>query len=214
MTFQPGFRRPAPVATVIFNGSATNIPAGGTPFTFAAQAIGVATADRLVVVALLYQAVGLIPSVTIGGVAATQVAHAVNGIQVADIWVAAVPTGTTANVDLGGGSGVNPRLTISTYSIYGAASVTPVSTATDIVTPYSQAMTFPTNSVIVAGLVVAANGSTTWTGATEDTDAFLSPITWGAAHAGGSAAGPVTVTATEAVAGTGAFCAAAWSPGG
>lgn len=216
MTFLPGFLGGA-AGSIIFNTSAIALPAGGAPFTFAAQSIGVASPDRLVAVALMYGAVGAIGSVTIGGIAATKVIGAANGTAFAEIWVAVVPAGTTANIDLGSGSGTFPRLCISVYSIYGIANQTPLSTGTDITSPYSVGLSSAAGCVAIGAFINNTNTlGVTWTGLTEDVDG-LNPgavlNAWSYSSASLQAINdPVTATVTPNTLSNAALVAALWSP--
>lgn len=208
--FLPGFLEGGR-ATRTFNGSAIALPAGGTPFTFTAVPIGVASADRIVIIALMYQAVGAIASMTIGGISAAKVANVANGTSLVDFWAAAVPLGTTANVVLGSGSGTNPRLCISSYSLYGVLSPTPFATATDITSPYNAALSFGANCVAIAAFLNAATTTETWTGITEDVDAINSNVNYSSASAQDLNTS-VAINVTPSSVSTGALVAAAWSP--
>jgi len=74
-------------------------PADQTSYTFAAQAIGTASATRRVVVGVIVNSTRIITSVTIGGVAATlDCVNTVSGTAHLVMASAVVPTGTTADV--------------------------------------------------------------------------------------------------------------------
>jgi hypothetical protein len=208
--FQPGFLGSGR-ATRTFNGSATALPAGGTPFTFNAVPIGAASPDRLVVIALMMQA-NDVASVTIGGIAATKAIGINNGTTFCELWIAAVPTGTTANVALGGGSGTNPRLCIASYSLYGA-SAAPLATATDITSTYDANLAFGANCVVIGAFTnaPAIGSSDIWTGLTEDVDAVNSNTNFSAASIQ-DVSGSLAINVTPSALSTGALVCAAWGP--
>lgn len=211
MTFLPGFIG-AGIAVMTFNGTATAVPAGGTPSTFASQPLGTAAADRIVVVALMYAAVGAISSMTIGGVAATKAVGVANGTSFSELWAAAVPTGTTGDVVLGSGSGTFPRLCISVYSLYGVSGVTPIATGTDTASPYSVDLAASTGCVAIgAFLNGSASVRVTWAGLTEDVDADNSSFSYSSASQS-QVGGTLTTTVTPGTVATAAYVAAAWGP--
>lgn len=209
MPFLPGFLGGGRV-TRTYNGSAIALPDDGTPFTFAGVGFGTATLDRLVAIALMGQ-FSPIASMAIGGAGATRVVSAVNGINTAELWVAPLAAGSSGDVDLGAGSGTFPRLCISSYSIYGASSATPVAIATDITSAYEFALACPANCVAIGAFLNAATSSVTWSGLTEDADALNSNVNYSSASAqdiSGNVAGSVLPSAAAAA----ALCAAAWAP--
>jgi len=91
------------------NSVTTGSPA--SPLTLPTQSIGTANPDRFVVVAATWEGVGLIPSVTINGTAATQIVYTPNrsgccGPKGQGIWLSSVkvPSGATASVAFSGWS--------------------------------------------------------------------------------------------------------------
>jgi hypothetical protein len=206
-----GFGVSAGKRTIIYDGTTNSIPAGGTPTTYSAFSIGAAANDRLVVVALTMAAVGAISSLTIGGVSATKVVGTSNGTQFTELWAAPVPSGTTADIVLGAGSGTFPRITISVFSIYGPGSVTPTETGTDTTSTYDASFSPPAGSVVIGAFSVGVLTTCTWTGLTEQLDAQQSPQTASSAmieHVGGA----LSINVTPGTGGTAAFAAAAWNP--
>jgi len=80
-----------------------------SPLTLPTQSIGIANANRFVVVAATWDGAGLIPSVTINGVAANQSVYSPNrtgccGPKGQGIWISSVkvPSGATASVAFSG----------------------------------------------------------------------------------------------------------------
>lgn len=213
MTFLPGFLGGGQ-ATVTYTG--TNSITTAPPFTWTAQPIGAAAADRLVAVALMYAATGAVSSVTIGGIAATKVAGTVSGVALSEIWVAAVPTGTTANIVVNSGTVLTARFAVSIYAIYGAASATPVATGTSTANPGAATLACTANCAVIGGFCIAAvPGSvrTSWSGITEDNDADFGPFNSYSAASKQDINGSLAIAATPSAAITNvAFAAAAWSP--
>jgi hypothetical protein len=190
------------------------------PHAFAAQSIGTAAANRTVACFLTYATTNAsgVATLTIGGVSATLVASIVDqSNQFHDLWVAAVPTGTTAVVELLTPTVSMQQFHISLYAIYGAASSTPTSTDTDQLDGITSTDLSVSLTVVAGGVAIAKNyatdpGSqaTTWTELTEDDDAG----TWASAHKEYATAATPTITTTQANdnATTRNIVAAAWSP--
>lgn len=211
MTFLPGFLGGGR-ATVSYQG--TNTGAGATPTTFAGQAIGAASPERLVAVALTYSSSSPIGSVTIGGIAATKVVG-ISGLVQSEIWVAPVPTGTTANIVLGAGTSVGARFAISVYAIYGASSATPIATATSSANPGTGTLACSANCAAIGGFAIGnlTPVRSSWTGLIEDNDADVAPTLSYSAASAQDINGNLAVTVTPSAGVTAvAFAAAAWSP--
>lgn len=187
----------------------------GTSYTFAAQAIGAAAANRRAIVAFGYAATGtpLPSSVTIGGVAATLDADsgALVGNRRVAIYSAIVPTGTTADVVLTFPSTV-ARLGMGLWTIGG----NPTGQSNSQPNIDSGTLTVTT----VAGDYVVACGyisqtvslSVNWTGATERFDANVEGTTDDFSGADVQAAGTSTAIgfSTSAVSNQEGFLAAAY----
>lgn len=96
-------------------------------FTFTAMAIGSAAANRYVIVGFIGASGNLLASsVTIGGIAATIVVQGIiGGTNTAGMAIAAVPTGTTANVVIVWPSN-QVHCGAATWSVTGLNSATPV----------------------------------------------------------------------------------------
>jgi len=93
--------------------------------------IGTAASDRIVVLAIGTVGGGTDQtrtSVTIGGNAATLAVEGTSDYGNADIWYLEVASGTSASVVVNKNASTKGRLMISSYSLYGAASATPVDT--------------------------------------------------------------------------------------
>lgn len=86
-------------------GTAANITPA-TAYTASTLGIGAAASDRLVVASIAHvNSSGATPpvtqTVTIGGVSATQICRAASAYHEASMWVATIPSGTTADVVVG-----------------------------------------------------------------------------------------------------------------
>lgn len=149
-----------------------------TTYTFSTQAISTAASNRKVAV-ITYANAGTaatVSSMTIGGVSATQVIGVQSGNKTGAIWIADVPTGTTADVVVTWSAG-RVRCAIIVFAIYGTFSSTAYDTGSDITMvagAMSDTMNCPAGGVILAGIGDLAGGShtaTAWTNLTERADA-------------------------------------------
>lgn len=141
---------------------------------------------------------GSISSMTIGGVAATQVSGAAssNGSAVTDIWIAPVPTGTNGTISITW-SASNFRTGISVYRLVTAhptANNTQIAETASVVTTLSlPALTIPTGGAGISGIYFQAQAPTvTWVNATGD---FQTANTSTIATATDTGIGSITVTA-------------------
>lgn len=149
-----------------------------TTFTFTSVSIGTASSTRYVVVAMIAQGASASPtSVTVGGISATSAAAAVTSSNRAELWIAAVPTGTTANIVVTFAASTT-RCAVGSFSVYDITSTTPVNTATS---SGSTSMTLSVNTnanSVVIGTAFSSGSApdATWVGVTEsyDTDSFSS----------------------------------------
>lgn len=146
-------------------------------YTFAGQAIGTATADRIVVVvAVGGLTAATINSATIQGIAATKQFEITPGNLSVSILTAAVPTGTTGDVVLNF-STTRGQAGIATYSMTGASSEIPSSTASDTTltgNDLSASIDIPANGGAIAGVIANSTPtSTTWTNLTEFNDQIV-----------------------------------------
>lgn len=198
-----------------FAGSSSDT-AGGTTTTYTSVAIGAADTNRIVAVGVAVRVnadVDSISSMTIGGISATQVAGARStradaGLSITDIWYAAVPTGTTANIVINWSASV-VRSGIGAYRII-TATPAPTSVSFGIGTGTNAT----TGTITVpgggAGFAIFGNrngtGSVAWTNATGDFNLFPS----GNYSVGGAKfTATNTITGTEGVSGA-AISGAAW----
>lgn len=189
-----------------------NDTADAASYSFSSQAIGTAASDRLVIVAVHWDASSsrTISSATIGGVAATVAVQKINsGATPTGVGLiyAAVPTGTTATVAVTMSGGV-VRMGIGLWTLTGHLSNTPTTTNSSenasSGTSLSASVTPSAGGVVVAAFSANNGGiNVAWTNVTECYDDNL--------EAGGTEASGADVSAA---AGTAVSCAAAYSAGG
>lgn len=152
------------MAVAITYQSNNNDTTNTTAYTFTGQSLGAAAGDRDIVVAIgaRNNATGVVSSVTIGGVSATLL-KAIDdtnaGSDLVELWIAAVPTGTTGDIVVNF-TGTMLRCAIIVWSMTGASSITPSATASDSGTianggVYSAALTIPSNG---GGIAAAWGG--------------------------------------------------------
>lgn len=149
-------------------------------YTFTSHAIGTATADRVVLVAVGVRSATAgvsISSMTIGGVSATELAEASTGSNVSvAVYGLLVTSGTTATIVVTPSASCQ-RCQIAVYEMTGTGgSTTTSATATDITSPTSTTITIPVNGAAVAGAFgqsASAVGTATWAGLTKDADEDL-----------------------------------------
>lgn len=179
------------VATYIATGTST---VNNASYTFTNANIGVAAADRIVLVAITARDAGAsaaaLTSCTIGGNAATvdSTTNAVNGREAAAFAYLPVPAGTTATIV------VNFNVTMDVcalhiYNINGQASNTPVGSAVDGAGALSVSPGTQTNGCAVCCVMGDTNTNYTWTNATEDYDTALGSLGVSAAHKNATSSG-------------------------
>lgn len=216
MTFPFPVFSPAIDATVTFTDSSVDAVDRST-YTFSAQALGVAAANRKIVVAICYSTTASITSVTIGGVTASQVVAATGtgGMKI-ELWQAAVPTGTTGDIVIVH-PGTSDRDGIGVWAVYGAQSAANDTGSSTGVDPLADTLNIPAGGVAIGAAVNNDAGvdTYTWTNLTENYDEVVEDP---ADHSGASAAFAAAQTAlsisvNESSASTaGALVMASWGP--
>ena len=156
-----------------------NADFGSNTATFSNVNIGTAASDRIVVVGVA-NSNGYggndsgIASVTIGGTAATEATSSDPGQDVASLWYATIPAGTTANIIVTCKSGALFLTDILVGNITGASTSTPTATGVHSlsvnvsdpqVTPYVGSITVPEDGTAVIFAAGGADNNTTatWT---------------------------------------------------
>jgi hypothetical protein len=191
-----GFTAPgaSAAATVAYTDKAATNVAGNA--TFNSFGIGTAAANRYVVIAVTSY-VSTPSAVTVGGISATLVKQQINSDMTAQMWIAAVPTGTTATVIVtkSGGAYINIigwALTNLTNS--GAASSTAGATASGSAMTLA---TVPAGSVVIAAAATQqASQTVSWTNINKDADNNPALTLGGASIAKVGAADGLQVTGT------------------
>lgn len=196
-----------------------------TNYTFtnggSGYAIGTASSDRLVIVAVhLLNQGRTSSSVTIGGVGATLAVRGARGTGTSEIWAAMVSSGTTANISVNT-SGANDRCGIIIWTATGMSSATAVSfgSNTSSSSPHATSAFATSNGGFVI-MTSCDNGAPTYTESvsgggtpaiTEDYDGIFggSPTMIGA-HTAATDGTNITVTITGGTSANGGMCAASF----
>jgi hypothetical protein len=202
-------------ATISFTDSSVQSGAA-TTFTFSTQAFGSADATRIVVVGTASEDNGAtdanITSMTIGGVAATQIVQATNSTEHVEIWAAAVPTGTTGDVVINYSADAF-SVGIGVWALYNAQ-ITNTDEGTDTDSnPATFALDIAAGGVALACVCQRSNTNPTftWTNLTENYDEFVvTSDTWmtGASAAFASAQTNLSIEALSTQAGVRSPCMA------
>lgn len=189
-------------------------------YTFSSRSIGTAAANRYIIVTVQFSDVfTTASSVTVGGISATFVKRksgaGATPTDTVEIWVASVPTGTTANVVVNTTLGVN-NCSIGLWAAYGI-NPTAYATGESVASPPSTTLNIPAGGIAV-GIAASNDGGNTWTwtGLTEGYDGTSEgPRTvTGAGSAFGAAQSGLTITATPSGTATKPVMAlASFSPG-
>lgn len=151
-------------------GSGTDL----TTYTFSAQNVGTAAADRFIICTFTGRSVDgtarTITSVTIGGVTATINCQVDNSGSVSGVACAAVPTGTTGDVVLVW-SNTMSWADIALYRCTGLSSATALDSGTSVADPGTDTLVIKSGGVTV-GIATDDDGThtCTWTGLTENFD--------------------------------------------
>jgi hypothetical protein len=226
-----GVRRRSGAALVTYIGS-TSTTTNSVGYTFNGQGIGVASADRHVIVCCGGRQSATSgsqewSSCTIGGVSATRVASRSTPSSSADnyqplaIFILLVTSGTSADISVTHAVALR-NCAIAIFTATGLQSATPTATLTPAPGTGSGAAT-GTIDVQAGGALIAVHGpvdtsgtsATTWTGVTEDTDFTVESgdeTTFSAAHdnfAAAESARTITASYGSAMQGN-AMCVAAF----
>jgi hypothetical protein len=189
---QGGGGAPSGPLTVEFTGSAVDATAQ-TVYTFTAQPLGTATADRQIVVGFSERASAIrtITSITVAGQACgiiNQIFSGAGDINRTAMCIAAVPTGTTGDVVVTL-SGAALRAGIGLWALKGSATTASSASGVSTTDPATSTLTIPVGGVAI-GYGFAADGAVprtaTWTNLTENFDQV---ITTNFTHTGASVTG-------------------------
>jgi hypothetical protein len=147
-------------------------------YTFSAQNLGAAAADRYIIVTVHIRKAGAtlaVSSVTIGGVAATivnQDYYATPNVNCVAIAIAKVPSGTTGDIVVVADSTVL-RCAIGVWRATGLLSASAYSTGVSKQTAPSTTMNVPFGFAIGVGQSANASATCTWGGLTERYDTLV-----------------------------------------
>lgn len=188
-------------------------------YSFTSQPIGSAQSDRYVIVGIGWANANPSPtisSVTIGGVAATNIATNANAYGNSALYIALVPTGTTANVDIVFSSATGLHCGIAVWSATGLTSTTAVSSgnssasATPSVTLTTVNGGFAVGYAHVGSNSSYSNTTVPWTGVTQNWAGQV--ISYSRPHGSGSTTttGSNVSPSPTFVGGNGALVAASW----
>lgn len=203
------------MAVAIEFGSQGSAASTSSVATIAGLDFNAEAGDRLIAASIAFEVTvspPTISAVTIGGVSATQRAQAANSGRRAEIWVAAVPTGTSGDVVVTITAG-DTTISAATFSVTGAEEVP---TDTDAANGNGDNISITGLTIDTDGAGVAAhcNGffdsTTSWTGASESHD---TKVATAFVHSSAivTAAGTNTITADGATA-TQALVGVAFGP--
>lgn len=155
--------------TVSYTAEARQEPASSS-FNFATQAIGIAAANRHVVVGISTRATVTVSTVTIGGVSASSVVAINAGGTQVSMWIAAVPTGTTATVAVTT-SGSCARCFLGVWAMYGSSGTASDTFSTATGDPLAATgFDVQANGVAIGYMFDNNNSTATWTNLTERFD--------------------------------------------
>lgn len=194
-TFNPLVTVPPSISYRDAPGSASDL----STYTFSGVSIGTAGTNRHVIVGImsLDNSLGLtgISSVTVGGVSTSteSASNAADG-SFAALVIAAVPTGTTADIVVNMTT-TQARLRIGVWAAYDLVSPTAAATAQSVADPATLSLNVQLGDIVVACGFNNTTSTASWTGATERFDSSLEGTNEsGADHTATSAESPRTIT--------------------
>lgn len=208
--FQPLLTGTAGPKVLTFQTS-DNSTVAGTSFTFSSKAIGPPSADRYVIVGIGgNNGTATISSVTVGGISATQVVTRQVSNSTTGIYIANVPTGTTANIVINW-SASQANTEIGIWSATGLSSGTANSSGGSSANNGTITLNTTTQGFALAVMFVNSNATITWTGLTSR---FLQnpTVETGGADTSPTSAGTLNVSGSNSDGGASIYntIAAAW----
>lgn len=143
--------------------------ADATTYTFAGTSLGTAGPNRLIVVAtaLRSAASNSYSSVTVGGVAATDVVVQNAAQTNVGLHQILVPTGTTADIVVTM-TGTGSRCVIGVYALYNLSLGTARATGTSTAATLALSVNTQPQGIVLATAYCGGSSSEVWTGATQD----------------------------------------------
>lgn len=167
---------PPPAAITWPSGANASANAPSSPYTFSAVPSGTASPDRYLAAFIGSRGAAggfTISNVTIRSVTATQVAfaNAVNGEGGAGMYIAAVPTGTTADVVVTFTNG--GPMSVILWALTSLVSSTPTNQGTSTADPASLTTNISAGGVAIGGVFAIDEDPITWTNLNENVDALF-----------------------------------------
>jgi hypothetical protein len=156
--------------SLVYTGAVDSVVNVSGAHSSAGLAFGAADPTRLMIAVLGYSngTGGSVGSVTIGGVSATLVATANNSGRFSEIWLAAVPTGTTGTIARSGPTG-NWTSAVGVYAAYNLLSATATATDTNTATPIVTSVAVSDYGIAVTTAYATGTPSgSSMSGATQD----------------------------------------------
>lgn len=154
----------------------TSSTSASTTYNFASQSLGAAAADRYIVVGTTSQSGTniAVSSLSVGGISATPLLSIVQINNTIELWIAAVPTGTSATVSVTWAS-TRSRCAIVVWRLVGLVSPTAYDTAQEFSFGASAgdgALDIPAGGVALGMASDSGTGGRNWTwaGLTESVD--------------------------------------------
>jgi hypothetical protein len=184
-----------------------------TNYSFSSVSIGTAASSRYVVVLVFARGVSgvSVSSLTVGGVSATGYQNvAPSGHN--SIWVAAVPSGTTATIEVNM-SGACINCAIAVYALYNLTSGIPTSDnrAAALNTTASLSLTNIGGEIVIGGAsTLSAVTNDSWTGINEQFDSQVESCSRGGGYETNAASGTYTVAVTISATANIVLVAAGW----
>jgi hypothetical protein len=188
--------------------------------TYTNAPIGTASIDRCVIAGFTCDnngSTGLTFTCDIGGVTATQLVifETATKQNYSGLWIARVPTGTTATINVTGSGSVSTATRIHVWTMTGLDSLSPTSTGSTEAKSTAPGVinvnltTLNNATFAVAGNIAAA--TFTWTNITERSDVTVSLSGHSAASGSAQPVQTLAVTCTPSATTTGAMVAASFS---
>lgn len=177
--YTPLFLGTPALPTLSYTGATGGVINSSGTHMFSGLSFGAENSARDIIV-VAFGSAGTVPgdspsSCTIGGISATKVVAGVTNPEWSQIWIAAVPTGTSGTVTLSGPSG-NWSAVVGVYAANYLQSATATATDNHSGSPVTLGpTTVPTNGILVGTFGSAATsgtvGTASWTGGvTQDFD--------------------------------------------
>jgi hypothetical protein len=186
-----------------------------TTYTFSAANLGTVLPGRVIIMGIHGRSVGggaySVSTVTVAGNSAVSQVS-VSAANTTSLWTISDATNATGDIVVTFSAG-SARAGVSIWNMYGSASTTATTTATDTTDVYTGTVDIPAGGAAFGIIRDESNTTTTWTNLTEDVDTTLETQVYSAAHADfSSAQTALALTADVAATTAGSGCFAVFSP--